>query len=107
MKEPLTKETILQLLKKELPYLRKKYGVERIALYGSFVRGNPTRKSDIDLLVHLGKPLGLEFIGLAYDLEEKLGRTVDLTTFDSLNRSEKKPRYQHIASDIQRTLSYV
>ena len=107
MKEPLTKERILQILRKELPHLREKYGVERIALYGSFVKGNSTKKSDIDILVQLVKPLGLEFVGLAYDLEDKLGRTVDLATFDSLHRSIEKPRYQHIASDVQRTLSYV
>ena len=107
MKEPLTKEKLLQILRKELPYLREEYGVERIALYRSFVKGNPTKKSDVDLLVQLVKPLGLEFVGLAYDLEEKLGRKVDLATFDSLHRSMGKPRIRHIASDIQRTLSYV
>jgi len=66
-----------------------------------------TRLSDIDLLVQLVKLMGLEFVGLAYDLEEKLGRKVDLATLDILHRSMEKPRTKHIASDIQRTLSYV
>ena len=101
------KEEIFQILRKELPYLREKYGVERIAVYGSFAKGNQTKKSDIDILVQLVKPLGLEFIELAYHLEEVLGRKVDLTTFDTLHRSMENPRYKHIASDIQRTLSYV
>jgi len=107
MEEPLTREKILQILRKELPYLREKYGVERIALYGSFVTGNQTGKSDIDILVHLVRPLGLEFIGLSYHLEKVLDRKVDLATFDTLHRSAEKPRYKHIASEIQRTLSYV
>ncbi len=107
MKEPLTKEEIMQILRKELPYLREKYGVEKIAIYGSFAKGSPTTKSDIDILVQLVKPLGLEFVALAYYLEEILGRKVDLATFDTLHRSMENPRYKHIAADIQRTLSYV
>ena len=107
MKEILTKEKILQILREELPYLRRRYGVERIAIYGSFAKGNPTEKSDIDILVQLMKPLGLAFIELAYHLEEAVGRKVDLATFDSLHRSMENPRYKHIASDIERTLSYV
>jgi len=87
--------------------LREKYGVERIAVYGSFAKGNQTKKSDIDILVQLVKPLGLDFIELAYYLEKVLKRKVDLATFDGLKRSIENPRYKHIASDIQRTLSYV
>ena len=107
MKQPLSKEKILQTLRKELPYLQEKYGVERIAIYGSFAKGVQTGKSDIDILVQSVKPLGLGFIGLAYYLEEILGRKVDLATFDTLHRSMENPRYKHIAADIERTLSYV
>ena len=107
MEEILTKEKILQILRKELPYLREKYGVEMMALYGSFAKGDHAKESDIDLLVQLVKPLGLDFIELAYYLEEVLDRKVDLATFDTLHRSIENPRYKHIASDIQRTLSYV
>lgn len=106
MKKSLTKEKIMQILRRELPYLREKYGVERIALYGSFVKGNQTNKSDVDILVHLVRPLGLEFIELAYHLEKVLDRKVDLATFDTLHRSMENPRYKHIAVDIQRALSY-
>jgi hypothetical protein len=102
-----TREEILQILKKELPYLQEKYGVERIAIYGSFAKGTQTKESDIDILVRLVKPLGLKFIELAYHLEKLLGRKVDLTTFDNLQRSMETPRYRHIVSDIEGTLSYV
>jgi uncharacterized protein len=107
MKEPRTKEQIFQILKNELPYLNEKYGVERIAIYGSFAKGNQRKRSDIDILVQLIKPLGLDFIKLAYHLEKVLKRRVDLATFDTLKRSLENPRYKHIASDIQGTLSYV
>ena len=78
-----------------------------MAIYGSFAKGSQTTKSDIDILVQLLKPLGLEFIDLAYYLEEILGRKVDLATFNTLHRSMENPRYKHIASDIKKTLSYV
>jgi len=106
MKKPLTKEKILQTIRKDLPYLQEKYGVARISIYGSFAKGVQTRKSDIDILVQFVKPLGLEFVGLAYYLEEILGRKVDLATFDTLHRSMENPRYRHIAADIEGTLSY-
>jgi len=107
MKETLTKEEVLRILRESLPYLRERYGVERIAIYGSFAKGRQTKKSDIDILVHLAKPLGLDFVELAYYLEELLGRKVDLITFDTLRRSLETLRYKHIAADVERTLSYV
>ena len=44
MKKPQTKEKIMRLLRKQLPYLQEKYGVQRIAIYGSFAKGNQTKK---------------------------------------------------------------
>ena len=107
MKEPRTKQEIMQILKKQIPYLQEKYGVQRIAVYGSFAKGNQTKRSDVDILVQLMKPLGLEFVELAYHLKKILKKKVDLATFDTLKRSLENPRYKHIASDIERTLSYV
>jgi predicted nucleotidyltransferase len=107
MKESQTKQKIMGILKKQFPYLQEKYGVQRIAIYGSFTKGNQTKKSDVDILIQLMKPLGLEFVELAYHLEKILKRKVDLATFDTLKRSLENPRYKHIASDIERTLSYV
>ncbi len=107
MKEPRTKQEIMQIWKKQIPYLQEKYGVQRIAIYGSFAKSNQTKRSDVDILVQLMKPLGLEFVELAYHLEKILKKKVDLATFDTLKRSLESPRYKHIASDIERTLSYV
>lgn len=61
----------------------------------------------MDLLVELSRPLGLEFVALADYLEKKLGRQVDLATFEMLNRSLGQPRYRPMALDIQKTLTYV
>jgi predicted nucleotidyltransferase len=94
-------------LRKELPHLREKYGVEKVALYGSFVKETHTAKSDVDIIVQLIRPMGLEYVELANHLEELLGRKVDLATFDMMHRSMKDPRHKHIAADVQRTLRYV
>lgn len=53
------------------------------------------------------RPLGLEFVELAYDLEKIVKKKVDLATFPTLERSLENPRYKNIASDIERKLSYV
>ena len=90
-----------------MPKLREEYGVERIALYGSFASGTATEKSDVDLIVHLSRPLGLEFITLGEHLEKMLGRKVDLVTYETFRRSRQYPRYRAIVSNIERTLTYV
>ena len=103
----ITREKILHILDQEKPFLREKYGVEKIALFGSFARNLADETSDVDLVVHLSRPLGFEFVQLADYLESKLGSSVDLITYNSLKRGELNPRRAHIARDITRTLVYV
>jgi predicted nucleotidyltransferase len=75
--------------KKALPLL-KPY-ISRMAIFGSTVRGEATKKSDIDLLIKL-KPsnarpkLGLfKLMEIEENLRKKLGREVDLVTEDGLS----------------------
>ena len=103
----MTRDKILHILDREKPFLREKYGIERIALFGSFAQNIADETSDIDLVVHLSRPLGFEFVQLADYLESKLGRSVDLVTYNSLKRGELNPRRAHIARDITRMLVYV
>ena len=51
-------------------------------LFGSFSRGEETKDSDVDIIVALdkSKPIGLKFFGMWSDLEELLGRKVDLVS---------------------------
>ena len=60
--------------------------VERAYLFGSCSRGEETPDSDIDILVSLdySKPIGLKYFRMITDLEQKLGRTVDMVTEDGL-----------------------
>ena len=61
-------------------------------LFGSFSRGEETHESDIDIIVSLDKsqPLGLKFFGMWSDLEELLGRKVDLVSEGTLLPFAKK-----------------
>ncbi len=107
MKRARTREEILSVLRQEMPYLKDRFGVDRLAVYGSFAKNTQAEESDVDILVQLSKPLGLDFVRLAYHLEETLGREVDITTFESLKRSAANPRRAHIVRDIERTLIHV
>jgi uncharacterized protein len=98
---------VLRIIKKEIPYLHEHFGVEKIALFGSFARDEATEDSDIDIVVSLSKPLGFAFIELADYLEEKLGRKVDLVTTTTLAMGIANPRRAHIAKDIQGSLFHV
>jgi hypothetical protein len=75
--------------RKAVPIL-KPY-INRLAVFGSTVRGEATPKSDLDLLISL-KPSGqrpklglFKLIEIEEALEEKLGREIDLVTEDSLS----------------------
>ena len=80
-----TKEEILDLLKDTLPYLREKYGIARIGLFGSYARGEQEPDSDIDLLVEFNRPIGFfAFLAAEEYLSEKLGARVELVSNDAV-----------------------
>ncbi len=81
-------EGIKKILAEYKEELRKKYRVKEIGIFGSFVRGEQRKKSDIDLLVDFEEPPSLfEFMDLEDYLSELLGLKVDLVSKDAL-----KPR---------------
>lgn len=76
--------------------LEKKYGLSVIAVFGSYSRGEQNEESDIDILVDFDKPIGIEFIDLAGELEILLKHKVDLVSLKGI-----KPSYfQVISPDI-------
>ncbi len=107
MSGTLTREKVLQMLRDEMPRLRERFGVARMALFGSFAKGNATGRSDVDLLVEFCRPVGLEFVSLGDHLERVLGRKVHLTTFATLHQSLLNPRHSAIAEEIVRTATDV
>lgn len=81
-------DEIIRILREEMPHLRERYGVRSLGVFGSYVRGEQRRRSDLDLLVEFDDTPGLiKFIRLENELSECLGIKVDLVMKDAL-----KPR---------------
>lgn len=79
------------LINQNLEELKIKFGVKKIAIFGSTARGDNTEKSDIDIIVQLNKPIGFfTFIELENYLQKMLGKKVDLTTKNSLKPAVRK-----------------
>lgn len=71
-------DRIRSALRELSPELRARWGIRVVGIFGSLARGEASPESDIDLLVELEQPLGLDFVTAAEFLEERLGRRVDL-----------------------------
>ena len=68
--------------------IAKQYGVKKVALFGSYSTGKQTSESDIDLLIDKGDIKGLFMLNsFINSLQDKLGKNVDVMTYDSLDRS--------------------
>jgi len=78
----------LEEIKSKITPILLKHQVKRAGIFGSMSTGEFTRKSDVDILVELGKDISLlEFVGIKYELEDSLGRSVDLVEYQAI-----KPR---------------
>jgi predicted nucleotidyltransferase len=73
-------------LREHLPELRARYGVKSLGVFGSYVRGEARKRSDLDVLVELGDDrLSLfKFIELENYLSDLLGIKVDLVERQTL-----------------------
>lgn len=79
------------------PFLQEQYKIKEIGVFGSFVRGEQKKKSDLDILVDFYEPISLlNFIRLENHLSKYLGIKVDLVMKDAL-----KPRIgSHILKEV-------
>ena len=85
-----TLDRIMRVLKMHENELRERYGVKRIGIFGSYVRGEERRGSDLDILVEFHPDAEIDlikFVELEEYLSELLGIKVDLVMKSSL-----KPR---------------
>jgi predicted nucleotidyltransferase len=71
---------ILSVLRRERARLFAKYGLKSMAVFGSATRDDFRPGSDVDIMVEFERPIGIEFMDLADELEGMLKRKVDLAT---------------------------
>lgn len=75
----------IETIKRKLLPILRYHGVTQAGLFGSVIRGEAREDSDIDILVELKKDLSLfDFIGIKLEIEEKLGKKVDLVEYSTL-----------------------
>lgn len=80
---------VLQEIESTACEILQLYPVRRAALFGSAARRNASEINDVDILVEfLPSFQGLDFFGLRVDLEEALGRPVDLITWNALSKAK-------------------
>ncbi len=85
--------TAIETIKKHKAGIKKRYGVKKIGVFGSHVRGEQTETSDVDLLVEFDEPTFDNFMDLLFFLEELFGKDVDLITTSGMS--------PHIRPDIE------
>ncbi len=89
--------TILKILRKHKPELQRKYPISRLGVFGSYAREEATDKSDIDIIVDIDGPMGLDFIEMADEIEDLFGGT---KTDVVLIRSIKPALMENIKKEI-------
>lgn len=89
-----TKAEVLTILQSEKPELIRRYGLKRLALFGSYARGTQRDDSDVDILVEVDPRIGLGFVDLADRIEDVLGIRADV-----VSRRAIKPRYWEIIKE--------
>jgi len=76
----------IEELKTRITHALKRHDVARAAIFGSFARGDAEESSDLDILVEFrGDKSLLDLVGLKLELEDSLGRSVDVLTYNALH----------------------
>jgi uncharacterized protein len=93
-------QEIKDVLQEQKRYLHEKYHVVSLGVFGSYVRGDQRKTSDIDILVEFDSGIGgFAFIKLKHEISDKLGKEVDLTI--------KKNLKPHIGKQILKEVVYI
>ena len=65
-------KSAIEKIKPKIIKILKKNKIKKAGIFGSYARGEQKKNSDIDILVEPAKGMGLEFVGMNLELEEKL-----------------------------------
>jgi predicted nucleotidyltransferase len=78
-------EKMLETLRQQAPMLAERYGIEKLEVFGSYVRDEQNKDSDLDILVSFREaPSLLTYISIENHLSDLLGVKVDLVMKDAL-----------------------
>jgi predicted nucleotidyltransferase len=99
VKEMLGRDEILERLRERQEEMHAHFSVRRIGLFGSYLHGNESKKSDIDLIVDLSEPTFDHYMDLKFYLEALFKTPVDLVLSDTI-----KPRLKPV---IRKEIAYV
>lgn len=79
------KKEIIKIIRNSKPEMESLYGVQRLGLFGSYVREKQSKRSDIDILVTFNRDIDLfDFLELREYLESRLSIKVDLVMESAL-----------------------
>jgi len=96
----MTDKEILNILRKEKPYLQENFGLLSIGLFGSYAKGMERPDSDIDVLVELTEPRFDFLAGLQIYLESRLGKPVEVVR-------KRKGLSERFLRRIEKSIHYV
>ncbi|MBC7114619.1 MAG: nucleotidyltransferase family protein [Archaeoglobi archaeon] len=91
-------EEIKEILKNRKEELRRLFGVKEIGIFGSYVRGEQTEISDVDILVEFEREIGWEIVDLKEYLEKLLGVKVDLVSKRGIVR--RPLLWEHVKKEV-------
>ncbi|MDA8088983.1 MAG: nucleotidyltransferase family protein [Nitrospiraceae bacterium] len=88
-------EKIKDILNKHRDELREKYKLAEIGIFGSYIRGEQKKESDLDVLVEFSEPVSLlALIGAENYISDLIGRKVDLVP-----REDIRPELKQVILD--------
>lgn len=91
---------VIQQLTASKAELGTRFGVARLALFGSMARDSARADSDVDILVSFeGPATSARYFGVQFFLEDLLGRPIDLVT-DKALRPELRPYVEREALHV-------
>lgn len=79
-------EKSINKIKPKIIEILKKNHVTKAGIFGSYSRGEQKKSSDIDIIIEPPKGIGFRFFRISTELENKLGKKVDLITYKGINR---------------------
>ena len=89
-------DQIKKKLKTLLKDLKKRYPIHSLSIFGSYARGDQNAESDLDLLVEFNDKIGIRFVDLAGELEEKMGIKIDLVS----RKGVKEGYFKEISKEL-------